>query len=163
MKAALAKYDSILREAIESNHGQIIKTTGDGVHAVFTTAIEGINAAIAAQHALLKTSEVLETSEVWPLRVRMGLHTGEAESRDGDYYGQALNRAARIMSIGHGGQVRVSGAIPTYGFTVTCITALSTRWSVLITCNCTAYKPLKLLVSHSASRPLFTGSLPSAT
>src|SRR5260221_13642916 len=52
MKAALAKHDSILREAIASNHGHIIKTTGDGVHAVFTTALDGINAAIQAQREL---------------------------------------------------------------------------------------------------------------
>ena len=50
MKSALAKHDSILKEAIESNKGQIIKTTGDGVHAVFTTAMDAINASIAAQH-----------------------------------------------------------------------------------------------------------------
>jgi len=108
MKGALAKHDSILKEAIESNHGHIIKTTGDGVHAVFTTALDGINAAIEGQRTLGQTSEVFETSEVL-IRVRMGLHTAEAELRDGDYYGQALNRAARIMSIGHGGQILLSG------------------------------------------------------
>ena len=106
MKSALAKHDSILKEAIESNHGHVIKTTGDGVHAVFTTAIDAINAAIATQR-VLQTSEFLKNSEV-SLRVRMGLHTGEAELRDGDYYGQSLNRAARIMSAGHGGQILIS-------------------------------------------------------
>lgn len=106
MKPALAKHDSNLREAIESNHGQIIKTTGDGVHAVFSTALDGINAALGAQRNF-EASKFLENSEV-SLRVRMGLHTGEAELRDGDYYGQSLNRAARIMSIGHGGQILLS-------------------------------------------------------
>jgi predicted ATPase/class 3 adenylate cyclase len=106
MKAALAKHDSILKEAITSNHGHIIKTTGDGVHAVFVTAIDGLQAAITAQRQL-QTSEFLENSEV-SLRVRMGLHTGEAELREGDYYGQALNRAARIMSAGHGRQTLIS-------------------------------------------------------
>ena len=106
MKAALAKHDSILKEAVESNHGYIIKTTGDGIHAVFGTALDGVNAAIEAQRQL-QTSEFLKTSEV-SLRVRMGLHTGEAELRDGDYYGGTLNRAARIMSAGHGGQVLIS-------------------------------------------------------
>src|SRR3990172_4023102 len=106
MKSALAKHDSILKEAIESNHGHVIKTTGDGVHAVFTPAIDAINAAIATQR-VLQTSEFLKNSEV-SLRVRMGLHTGEAELRDGDYYGQSLNRAARIMSAGHGGQILIS-------------------------------------------------------
>ena len=106
MKEALAKHDAILKKTIESNHGLIIKTTGDGVHAVFTTAIDAIRTAINAQHGL-QTFEVFKTSEA-ALRVRMGIHTGEAELRDGDYYGQALNRAARIMSAGYGGQILLS-------------------------------------------------------
>src|SRR5215475_11504431 len=88
MKSALAKHDSILKEAIESNHGYIIKTTGDGVHAVFEKAIAGVNAAVEAQRSL-QTSEFfakhprnevegVENSEV-SLQARMGLHTGEAE------------------------------------------------------------------------------------
>ncbi|HET9909753.1 MAG TPA: adenylate/guanylate cyclase domain-containing protein [Anaerolineales bacterium] len=101
MKSALAKHDSILKDAIESNRGHIIKTTGDGVHAVFATALDGINAAINAQRELNQISEVL-------IRARMGLDTGEAELRDGDYYGGTLNRAARIMSAGHGGQMLIS-------------------------------------------------------
>src|SRR3990172_7143159 len=108
MKAALAKHDSILKEAIASNHGFVVKTTGDGVHVVFATALDGINAAIAAQRGLRQISDVFGASGDLQLRVRMGLHTGEAELRDGDYYGGALNRAARIMSIGHGGQVLIS-------------------------------------------------------
>jgi predicted ATPase/class 3 adenylate cyclase len=106
MQGVLAAHDSILRAAIESNHGHIIKTTGDGVHAVFTIVVEGVNAAIAAQREF-QTSESLKASEVL-LRVRMGIHTGEAELRAGDYYGQALNRAARMTSAGHGGQILIS-------------------------------------------------------
>ncbi len=106
MKSALAKHDSILKEAIESNHGHIIKTTGDGVHAVFSTAMDGIHAAIAAQKNLFSNSS--HSTSNMEIKVRMGLHTGEAELRDGDYFGQTLNRAARIMSAGHGGQILVS-------------------------------------------------------
>jgi predicted ATPase/class 3 adenylate cyclase/tetratricopeptide (TPR) repeat protein len=106
MKSALAKHDSILKEVVESNNGQIIKTTGDGIHAVFSTAIDAISASLEAQRTF-QTSEVLETSDV-SLRIRMGLHTGEAALRDDDYYGGVLNRAARIMSIGHGGQILLS-------------------------------------------------------
>ena len=106
MKSALAKHDSVLKDAIETNSGQIIKTTGDGVHAVFSTVMDAVNASIDAQNEF-QTSERANSSEV-PLRVRMGIHTGEAELRDGDYYGGALNRAARIMSIGHGGQILIS-------------------------------------------------------
>ena len=108
MKTALAKHDSVLRESIESSHGQIIKTTGDGVHAVFETAIDSIRASIAAQSGF-QTPEFLNKSGVL-LRVRMGIHTGEAELRDGDYYGSVLNRAARLMSMAHGGQILISNA-----------------------------------------------------
>ncbi|HMS00636.1 MAG TPA: adenylate/guanylate cyclase domain-containing protein [Anaerolineales bacterium] len=110
MKAALSKHDSILKEAVESNHGQIVKTTGDGIHAVFPTAIDAINAAIESQHALAQTSEFFKNSEV-SLRARMGIHTGEAELREDDYFGQTLNRAARIMSAGHGGQILISDVV----------------------------------------------------
>ncbi|MDX1378574.1 MAG: adenylate/guanylate cyclase domain-containing protein, partial [Anaerolineales bacterium] len=105
MKSALAKHDSILKEAIESNNGQIIKTTGDGIHAVFTTAIDAVTSALDAQCNL--QTLVLNNSEA-EIRVRMGVHTGEAELRNGDYFGGTLNRVARIMSIGHGGQILVS-------------------------------------------------------
>jgi predicted ATPase/class 3 adenylate cyclase len=104
MQAALARHDEILREAVETNKGIIVKSTGDGIHAVFGSAHDALGASVAAQHGL--------DSEMWPtprpLRVRMGVHTGEAEHRDGDYYGTATNRAARLMSVAHGGQILVS-------------------------------------------------------
>ncbi len=106
MKAALAKHDSIVKEAVQANGGHVIKTTGDGIHAVFESAGHGVAAALAAQYELSKSA----WEEIKPraVRVRMGLHTGEAELRDGDYYGSTLNRAARIMAAGHGGQVLLS-------------------------------------------------------
>ena len=106
MKPALAKHDSILKEAVKSNNGHIIKTTGDGIHAVFSRAIDAVKASLNAQQ-ILQDSDALKTSE-FSLRVRVGIHTGEAELRDDDYYGSTLNRAARIMSIGHGGQILLS-------------------------------------------------------
>ena len=108
MKSALAKHDAILKDTIESNSGHVIKTTGDGIHAVFAKAMDTVNATIQAQHILQQTSEFFKNSEV-SLRVRMGLHTGEAELRENDYYGQSLNRAARIMAVGHGGHILLSG------------------------------------------------------
>jgi predicted ATPase/class 3 adenylate cyclase len=102
MKSALARHDEILKEAIEASNGQVIKTTGDGMHAVFATAMDALNAAITSQRILQTLISDLT------LKVRMGLHTGEAELRGGDYYGGVLNRAARIMSVGHGGQVLIS-------------------------------------------------------
>ena len=106
MKSALAAHDKILKHAIESNHGLIIKTTGDGVHAVFSTAMDAVNASLDAQYEV-QTSKLIKNSEVSML-VRMGLHTGEAELRDGDYYGGTLNRAARIMEVAYGGQILLS-------------------------------------------------------
>ena len=102
MKGALARHDSILREAIEANGGQVIKTTGDGIHGVFEKAVDAVHATIMAQRAL-KDSKLNP-----PIKVRMGLHTGEAELRADDYHGQALNRAARMMAVGHGGQILLS-------------------------------------------------------
>lgn len=107
MRSALAKHDAILKESIESNNGQIVKTTGDGIHAVFSKAMDAINASILAQGSF-QTSEFFKNSQV-SINVRMGLHTGEAELRDGDYFGGTLNRASRIMSIGYGGQTLISG------------------------------------------------------
>jgi class 3 adenylate cyclase len=92
MKNALARHDSILRESIESNAGYIIKTTGDGIHGVFEKAIDAVKTTLAAQRALKDPICDLQ------IKVRMGLHSGEAELRAGDYHGQTLNRAARIMS-----------------------------------------------------------------
>ncbi|MEJ2600960.1 MAG: adenylate/guanylate cyclase domain-containing protein [Anaerolineales bacterium] len=106
MKSALEKHDSILKEAVESNNGQIIKTTGDGIHAVFTNAIDAVNAALDGQHGF-QDSGALKTFEL-PLNVRMGLHTGKDQERDGDYYGSNVNLAARIMGLAYGGQILLS-------------------------------------------------------
>ncbi len=108
MKYALAKHDAVLRKAIEANDGTIVKTTGDGVHAAFGTSTDGLSAALQAQEALL--NEAWEDISPAAVRVRMGLYSGEAEIRDGDYYGGALNRAARLMSIAGGGQILISHA-----------------------------------------------------
>jgi len=107
MKPALARHDAILREAIESDHGHLIKTTGDGVHAVFSTAIDAARASLSAQRDLQSPTPDPSSPQI---KVRMGLHTGEAEARAGDYFGPVLNRAARLMSIAYGGQIVLSGA-----------------------------------------------------
>jgi predicted ATPase/class 3 adenylate cyclase/Tfp pilus assembly protein PilF len=115
MQAALARHDGLLRHAIESSNGSIVKSTGDGVYAVFAVATDALAACLAAQRALQPRAGVSNltpraTEERMPpsLRVRMGLHTGVAELRDSDYFGLVLNRAARIMSAAHGGQVLLS-------------------------------------------------------
>ena len=104
MGPALALHDRLLRTAVEEAHGTVIKTTGDGLLAVFDDQLAAVNAAVNAQVAL-RDAAWGATGE---LRVRMAIHSGTAETRDGDYFGPALNRAARILAIGHGGQVVLS-------------------------------------------------------
>jgi len=104
MNGALARHDEILRTAIEDNHGHVVKTTGDGFHAAFATAEHAVLAALTGQLELGREPWELPA----PLLVRMGVHTGPAEQRDGDYYGPTVNRAARLMSVAHGGQIVVS-------------------------------------------------------
>lgn len=106
MRSALERHDVILRTAIEANEGVVFKTIGDGFCAAFHIAPDALSASIAIQLAL--------ASEPWPngiqIRVRMALHTGAAEVRDNDYFGQPLNRVSRLLAIGHGGQVLISSA-----------------------------------------------------
>jgi predicted ATPase/class 3 adenylate cyclase len=104
MRAALARHDEILREAIAAHDGHVVKMTGDGVHAAFGAPGDAVNAARDAQVALADE----QWNGVDRLRVRMGIHTGQAALRDGDYYGTAVNRAARLMSVANAGQVVVS-------------------------------------------------------
>jgi predicted ATPase/class 3 adenylate cyclase len=106
MSSALARHDEILRAAIAAYGGQVVKGRGDGVHAVFVTADDAVGASIEIQRVL--AAESWSVSE--PLRVRVGVHTGVAELRDGDYFGSAVNRAARLEAIAHGGQIVVSQA-----------------------------------------------------
>jgi class 3 adenylate cyclase len=92
MRAALAAHDEVLRSAIEGHGGFVFKHTGDGVCAAFSSPRAAVDAAIAAQRKL-------------ELPVRMGIATGEAELRGTVYFGAVLNRAARVMVAGHGGQI----------------------------------------------------------
>jgi predicted ATPase/class 3 adenylate cyclase len=101
MTAALGRHDELLRECIESHGGHVVKMRGDGVHAAFATADAAVVAAVALQHALAEQDwEVTD-----PLLVRVGVHTGAATLRAGDYFGSAVNRAARLMDLAHGGQI----------------------------------------------------------
>jgi predicted ATPase/class 3 adenylate cyclase len=106
MKDALKLHDAILRAAIEAAGGQVVKTTGDGMLAAFGSAVDALTASLAAQLDLAAES----WAETGPLRVRMGVHCGQAEQRGGDFFGPTVNRTARIMAAGHGGQVLLSEA-----------------------------------------------------
>jgi class 3 adenylate cyclase len=105
MAVALRRHDEILRDAIEQAGGYVFKTVGDAFCAAFSAARAGLDAALAAQRNLAAQS--WPTSR--PIVVRMGLHAGVCEERDGDYFGPAVNRAARLLTVARGGQVLVSG------------------------------------------------------
>jgi class 3 adenylate cyclase len=106
MGMAIARHDELVRSAMEANGGYVFSTGGDGFAVAFARAGDAIAAAVGAQLALV--------AEPWPADVaigtRMGLHTGEVEERDGNYFGSAVNRAARLMALAHGGQVVASAA-----------------------------------------------------
>ena len=97
MRVALAAHDEVLRAAIDAHGGSMFKHTGDGVCAAFSSPRAAVDAAIAGQRKL-------------ELPVRMGIATGEAELREGDYFGVVLNRAARVMAAGHGGQILLANS-----------------------------------------------------
>jgi predicted ATPase/class 3 adenylate cyclase len=105
MEIALAEHDAILRKAIAAG-GNVFATMGDGMAAAFSSAEEAVKAAVAAQRAF----RAHDWGPTGPIRVRMGIHAGPAQHREGDYFGRTLNRCARLMAIGHGGQILVSSA-----------------------------------------------------
>ncbi len=97
MRASLAAHDAVLRAAVDAHGGQVFKHTGDGMCAVFERAQDAVDAAIDAQRRLA-------------LPVRMGMASGQVEAQGGDYFGPTLNRAGRVMSAGHGGQILVAAS-----------------------------------------------------
>lgn len=104
MRAALARHDALVRHCAGERQGHVFKAAGDAFCIAFHTATDALAAALDAQRALVR--------EPWPadakLRVRMALHTGAVEQRDGDYFGPALNRVARLLAVAHGGQTILS-------------------------------------------------------
>jgi predicted ATPase/class 3 adenylate cyclase len=106
MRVALARHNAIVRQAIEAHGGSLFKTVGDAAYAAFAVAADALAAAIAAQRTLAAEA----WNETGPLHVRMALHSGAAQARGGDYFGHALNRTARLLAAGHGGQVLLSAA-----------------------------------------------------
>ena len=98
-------HHACIRDAVEAGGGTVVRTEGDAAFAVFPEASAAVVAAVAAQRAL--------AAEAWPpeatVRVRMGLHTGEAHLAGDDYGGFDVNRAARVSAVGHGGQIILSG------------------------------------------------------
>ncbi len=104
MARALRRHDAVLRGVIEAHRGYVFKTVGDAFCATFADAADAVHAAVEIQRAL--------AIEPWPpevtIRVRMGLHSGTCEERDGDYFGPEVNRTARLEAAAHGGQIVLS-------------------------------------------------------
>ena len=106
MRAALVAHDELLRSTISTHGGYVFSTGGDGFAVAFARAEHAIRVAVESQAALARAS--------WPdglaLRVRMGIHSGETDERGGDYFGPAVNRAARVTDAANGAQILVSAA-----------------------------------------------------
>jgi len=107
MQRALALHDRILRSAVGRNSGDVVKSTGDGMHAIFRDPRDAVATVIEIQRVLADPA----STDGLPLRVRCGMHAGASEARDGDRFGSPVNLAARIMGAAHGGQVLASQAV----------------------------------------------------
>ena len=105
MRLALLRHDTLLNQMISVHSGIVFKTVGDAFCAAFDRATDAVTAALAMQRAL-QTARFTDLT----LKVRMALHTGEADTRNGDYFGTNVNRVARLLAIGHGGQTLLSQA-----------------------------------------------------
>jgi predicted ATPase/class 3 adenylate cyclase len=107
MRVALAQHDALARGVVERNHGTVVKMAGDGVHAAFLDPVDALSATLELQRSLADPA----LTHGIGLAVRCGLHAGVDERRDNDFFGRSVNRAARIMSAAHGGQILVSEAV----------------------------------------------------
>lgn len=105
MERAVRRHDALVRDAIVAHRGYVFKSLGDAFCAAFARPADALAAMLAAQRALCNE----DFSALGGLRVRAAIHTGTADEREGDYFGPAVNRTARLLAIGHGGQVLVSG------------------------------------------------------
>ena len=106
MAAALRRHDALVRDAIEANRGFVFKTMGDAFCAAFDAVPDAVASALAIQRGLAKA----DFSAVDGLPVRIGLHVGSAEEREGDYFGPTVNRIARLHATAWGGQIILSAA-----------------------------------------------------
>lgn len=115
MPAYLHRHDELLHAAVAANGGKVFKTVGDEFCTAFASTEDAVCAAIDAQRALAAE----DWTPVGGLRVRMAVHCGPVTERGGDYFGSTVNRVARLLSAGHGGQVLISadaaGALPETG------------------------------------------------
>ncbi|MDQ2871617.1 MAG: adenylate/guanylate cyclase domain-containing protein [Candidatus Eremiobacteraeota bacterium] len=106
MATAVKRHDAIVRAGIDVYDGYVFKTIGDAFCVAFSTVRDAVAAALWIQRAIAAE----DFSSVDAMKVRMAVHVGHADERDGDYFGPAVNRIARLLAVGYGGQVLVSGA-----------------------------------------------------
>jgi len=106
VETLISRHEQILHEAVETNRGWVFRTVGDGLCAAFANASQALQSALQAQLDLHSA----DWGEMGHLKVRMALHTGEAEKHGSDYSGGSLNRIGRLLALAHGGQVLLSGA-----------------------------------------------------
>jgi predicted ATPase/class 3 adenylate cyclase len=106
MAGALARHDALLGDVIAAAGGTVFKRTGDGCHAAFSDPTAALRAAVDLQRAM----SAERWGDVGTLRIRIALHSGTAQLRDGDYFGPTVNRVARILGVGHGGQILATAA-----------------------------------------------------
>ena len=104
MNRVVSRHDELVHAAVRESGGEVFKHTGDGMGATFSTPDAAVEAALQAQLALFRE----DWGTIGSLKVQMGVHTGEAHERDGDFFGPSLNHVARLMSAAHGGQILVS-------------------------------------------------------
>src|SRR5262245_62768669 len=104
MEPAILRHEALLREAIMESSGVVFKTVGDALYAAFASALDAVRAAVEGQWAI--AAEPWDTRPA--LHVRMALHSGVVEVRNGDYFGLQLSRIARLLAAGHGGQILLS-------------------------------------------------------
>jgi predicted ATPase/class 3 adenylate cyclase len=107
MRGAMERHDAIVRATVARHRGRVVKMLGDGVHAVFDDPLEAVATAIGLQQAFAAAAAGGDIA----FAVRAGLHAGVEQERDDDFFGRAVNRAARIMSVAHGGQILLSQAV----------------------------------------------------
>jgi predicted ATPase/class 3 adenylate cyclase len=107
MASTLGQHDSLMRRNLEAHKGHVFKTVGDSFCAAFENPVDAANAAVAVQRAIRDESWEVPDG----LSVRVALHAGTAELRSDDYFGTALSRVARILAVGHGGQILLSSSV----------------------------------------------------
>jgi len=160
MDAALVRHDEILRDAIEKHDGYVFSLAGDAFAVAFHTPTEAIESVELMQRNL----DAEDWPQHTPIRVRMGVHTGTSEERNGDYFGGTLNRSARLMSAAHGGQVLVSAAThettsqrPAIDLGVHRLKDLSAPehvWQLVISDLATSFAPIRTLDETKTSLPI---------